>query len=83
MCFEFMYAGTNFKYENGWIYQKDKFGVYVNFCPVHHALNCHAEMFNLEQLSLIMGSVVHGYFYGASTGKAELQREVKRIFNID
>lgn len=83
MSFEFVYAGTDCKYENGWIYQKDGYGVWVKFCPGHYALTCRTEMFNIEQLAIIMGSIIHGYFYGSNKGKNELKQEVKNLFALE
>jgi hypothetical protein len=39
-------------------------------------------MFNIEQLAIIMGSILHGYFYGNNKGKNELKQEVKNLFAL-
>lgn len=82
MTFEFMYGDAQFKYENGWIYRKNPFDYYEDFCPVHSELISIVESLNIDQFSVILGAIIHGYSYGKNYGKAEKIQEFKRVFNL-
>ena len=83
MTFEFMYGGTWYKYENGYIYRQDIYGVYVRLIPVMQELTRDLDSYSLDQKQLIMGAVIHGYTCGKLDGASSKVKEIQRVLNLD
>ena len=81
--FEFMYCDTWYKYERGYIYKQDIYGVYVQLTPVVQELNHCIDDFSLPDKQNIMCAIVHGYTCGKLVGAGDKVREIKRVLNID
>ena len=81
--FEFMYGDTWYKYENGYIYRQDIYGVYVRLIPVMQELARDLDSYSLDQKQLIMGAVIHSYTYGKLDGARGKVKEIQRVLNLD
>lgn len=83
MSFEFMYGDTWYKYENGYIYRQDLYGVYVKLVPVMSEFSRCIDEYSLDQKQLIMGAVIHGYTCGKLDGANSKVKEIQRVLNLD
>ena len=83
MTFEFMYGDDWYKYEDGWIHNKEFGNFYLHLCPVERELKEQLETLDLTQRRIIMSAIIHGYAHGRTAGQKDKIREFKRMFNID
>ena len=83
LTFEFMYANTWYKYEDGYIYRQNICWDYEQRIPVVKELNQILDNFSLPDKQNIMCAIVHGYTYGTYDGAADKVREIKRVLCIE
>ena len=87
MTFEFTYGDTKYKFTSapgarGWINRQNICDGWDPFCPVSEELTEQLESFNTDQLTTIMGALIHAYGHGKVSGKHEKIQEFKRVFNL-
>ena len=83
ISFEFMYGDSRYRYENGYIYRQDLYGVYVKLVPVMQEFTRCIDEYSLDQKQLIMGAVIHGYTCGKLDGANGKIKEIQRVLNLD
>ena len=80
---EFIFEDFIYKYKNGCIYYKDKYGYFQKLCPVLPSLDGVLDMLSDGQRIEVLENIVHSCCYGYSDGKKAKVAEIKRIFDID
>ena len=84
MSFEFMYAGKWYKYDQGWIQQRQgSSDFYIKICPVNYYLHDKLDSLSADQLKSIMEAILHGYYHGFTAGRRDKIKEVKRVLDLD
>lgn len=82
MSFEFEYCGDTYKYENNCIYKKYYDITYLELMLVPEDLENILKDMPADQLSVVMQTILGGYFCGIEDGKREKIKEFKKVFNL-